>query len=128
MNFASGADRRVRGVRYRPDTGFEMRCGDCRVFWPLDREFWNTERKTLQRCRGCEANRNARARRAAYRANREVEIERQRDYDARTRTSRYRECPKCGNEIESRRLTRAYCNACHAEYMADYRARKAAAA
>lgn len=46
------------GVRYRPDLGFEMRCGDCATrrvsptYWPLDEECWNVKRG-LTRCKAC---------------------------------------------------------------------------
>jgi hypothetical protein len=48
---------RGRGVRYRPDTGFEMRCEGCAAkrvacWWPLTTEFWN-QWSGLTRCRAC---------------------------------------------------------------------------
>jgi hypothetical protein len=39
------------GLRHRPDVGFEFRCGDCRAYWPLGREFWDM--KSFTRCRAC---------------------------------------------------------------------------
>lgn len=83
MNFVEGSERRTRGVRYREDTGFEMRCDECRTYWPLALTFWNPG--TLQRCRGCEATRNRLSRRAAYWKNRDAELKRQAEYDARYR-------------------------------------------
>lgn len=49
-----------RGIRYREDVGWEMRCDDCArnghgpSYWPLDPpgEFWSTT--TQMRCKGCE--------------------------------------------------------------------------
>lgn len=47
-----------RGVRWRDDLGFELRCEDCAYrrqfacFWPLTREFWDPERG-MSRCRAC---------------------------------------------------------------------------
>lgn len=46
-----------RGLRWREDTGWEMRCASCadqrrQSFWPLTHEFWAPERG-LGRCRAC---------------------------------------------------------------------------
>jgi hypothetical protein len=46
---------RYRGVRYRKDTGFEMRCFECPSgtrYWPLTPEFWDVYHG-LNRCRAC---------------------------------------------------------------------------
>lgn len=51
-----------RGVRYREDMGFELRCEDCAYrrqfasFWPLTLEYWAPERG-MSRCRACWADR-----------------------------------------------------------------------
>lgn len=42
----------MTGVRWRPDTGFEGKCGECAEFWPLDMEFWYPK-QGLRRCRAC---------------------------------------------------------------------------
>ena len=66
-------------VRYRPDTGWERFCPDCRAarvaaWWPLDLEFWNPH--NLQVCRAClrardaEQHRHRLANDPAYRATR----------------------------------------------------------
>lgn len=93
---SGGARRHVfryRGVRYRADVGFEMRCDDCAArhdgspwYWPITTEFWH-ETRGMVRCRACwslydrkkEQQRRARdpeltrARdRARYRRNRDV--------------------------------------------------------
>lgn len=42
------------GVRWREDTGWELRCLRCptgMVYWPLTDEFWDKKRMT--RCRAC---------------------------------------------------------------------------
>ena len=65
-----------RGVRYREDVGWEMRCDSCAAdkgasYWPLDFEFWNLE-KGLSRCRGCwnaYQRRNEKRRRIHRRSN-----------------------------------------------------------
>jgi hypothetical protein len=93
---------RYRGVRYRDDTGFEMRCDSCPnspLYWPLTTEFWDT-RAGFSRCRACwlvhwrhraEALRRAdpeqvRAReRRNYRRNRRVILIKRREYYARNR-------------------------------------------
>lgn len=46
-----------RGVRYRSDSGWELRCESCAAakgqrYWPLSHEFWDTN-KGLSRCRAC---------------------------------------------------------------------------
>ena len=50
---------RYRGVRYRDDTGFELRCDDCAgrqdgnpIYWPVTLEFWNPK-AGMGRCRAC---------------------------------------------------------------------------
>jgi hypothetical protein len=58
-------------IRWRDDTGWEYRCGDCAAkaidcFWPLTDEFWDRKR-TMRRCRSCQKNRDARRSRELYR-------------------------------------------------------------
>lgn len=49
---------RVSGVRWREDTGFELRCETCAqdggqtTYWPLTLEFWNP-RDSMRFCRAC---------------------------------------------------------------------------
>jgi hypothetical protein len=83
---------RYRGVRYRDDVGFELRCDVCArnsgvtCYWPLTAEYWNHQ-AGMGRCRACwlvlYRNRERAARaanpelrrahdRARYRANRRV--------------------------------------------------------
>lgn len=66
-------------VRYRPDTGWEMRCPECPAsishWWPLTHEFWdppiaeNGRRsgRSMTRCRSCWKKRDAMTRREATR-------------------------------------------------------------
>lgn len=49
----------MNNVRYRHDTGFEMRCPDCVQYWPLDEEFWPISSGNLARCRACHLERRA---------------------------------------------------------------------
>ena len=50
--------KRGRGIRWRPDTGFEMRCDSCasvggrEAYWPMTVEFWNPQ-QSLMHCRAC---------------------------------------------------------------------------
>src|SRR5690349_12611752 len=47
------------GIRWRDDTGWELRCPDCSangrtsVYWPLTEEFW--DKRVMTRCRACHA-------------------------------------------------------------------------
>jgi hypothetical protein len=46
-----------RGLRWRDDTGWELRCDQCadrrtQSFWPLTPEFWSPERG-MGRCKAC---------------------------------------------------------------------------
>lgn len=93
---------RYRGVRWRDDTGFEMRCFECPSgarYWPLTPEFWDV-RAGLSRCRACWLDfwrRRVRAIRAAdpeyarakdrakYRRNRKVVAIKRREYYQRNR-------------------------------------------
>lgn len=93
---------RYRGVRYREDTGFEMRCDECpngARYWPLTPEFWNIKHG-MSRCAACWLvywrRRQARVRnanpelvrardRAKYRRNRKVIILKRRVYYAEHR-------------------------------------------
>ena len=57
-------------IRWRDDTGWEYRCGDCadrnrECFWPLTDEFWDRKR-TMRRCRSCQAALDARRARERY--------------------------------------------------------------
>lgn len=103
---------RYRGIRWREDTGWELRCDSCvakhsgtEVYWPLEPvgEFWNP-RDGLARCRACHlaadrlAHRKARASlaperrkardRARYLANRDLFLLKQRERDKRRREER----------------------------------------
>lgn len=59
-----------RGVRFREDVGWELRCEGCAYrrnqvcYWPLTHEFWDPERG-MGRCRACwnERTRTNRAKR-----------------------------------------------------------------
>lgn len=60
-------------IRWREDTGWEARCGECAdrtvaAFWPLTDEFWD-KRKTMRRCRSCQKVREARIARERYLAD-----------------------------------------------------------
>ena len=91
---------RYRGVRYREDVGFELRCDDCArnsgvtCYWPITTEYWN-HHAGMGRCRACwlvlyrrrerenrAANPEARRAhdRARYRANRRVLLIKRRVY------------------------------------------------
>lgn len=61
---ARPGSRLPRGVRYRADVGFEMRCDSCARsrdarYWPLTTEFWWPTRG-LSQCRGCHLHDDAR--------------------------------------------------------------------
>lgn len=79
-----------RGVRYRPDVGWEMRCDGCTLskgaaYWPLDAEFWDTN-KGLSRCRACwNAYERSRRGRGALRKRTARQREYQRQWSARKR-------------------------------------------
>lgn len=93
---------RYRGVRWRADVGFEMRCDVCpngARYWPITEEYWNVKHG-LSRCAACwltywrrkavtTRNRDielVRARdRAKYRRNRKVIILKRREYYQRNR-------------------------------------------
>lgn len=63
-------------VRWRDETGWELRCPDCSKrgqanhFWPLTDEFWN--RRQMQRCLACAAVRRRQRDRARYWTNAEA--------------------------------------------------------
>lgn len=57
--------RRTTGLRYREDTGFELCCGECRTYWPLDLEFWS--KVGFSRCKACWAAYKRRSQRENYR-------------------------------------------------------------
>lgn len=102
-----------RIVRYREDTGFEMKCALCESWWPVSLEYWNAK-AGLVRCKSCwrayfrakergyrsveavaEAKREAN--RLVYWANRDERREKQRVWRAahpeqmRAYSARYRE-------------------------------------
>lgn len=60
-----------RGVRYRPDVGFELRCDPCgkrrvtECYWPLTLEFWQPSRG-MTMCRACRRRKDAQAAREKY--------------------------------------------------------------
>lgn len=62
------------GVRYRRDTGWELRCASCRksrhtpFYWPLTHEFWDTHRG-LTRCKACWRNYDLHNKRERYRTD-----------------------------------------------------------
>lgn len=75
-----------RGVRWRADVGWEMRCDSCAIskgarYWPITREFWDTNRG-LSRCRACWSayERNRRRTVAANRRRSEAQRIYQRDW------------------------------------------------
>ena len=61
------------GIRWRDDTGWELRCPDCAArgqhtsYWPLTDEFW--DRHMMARCRACERARLNRRDREKYAAD-----------------------------------------------------------
>ena len=60
----------VTGLRFRADTGWELRCDNCsrkqqQCYWPLDSDFWMPGRMT--KCRACHNDEKA-ARMKALRA------------------------------------------------------------
>lgn len=74
-------------IRWRDDTGWEFRCGDCAKagtsrFWPLTEEFWDRARGML-RCRACWRARDRQMAMGYFRSNpeswREQRRERQRE-------------------------------------------------
>lgn len=57
-------------VRWREDVGWELRCPQCSsrkraCFWPLTDEFWDRAR-SMQRCRACQRDTDARREREKY--------------------------------------------------------------
>jgi hypothetical protein len=64
---AGGEVTAWRGVRYREDVGWELRCEACAFrrqeasYWPLTLEFWSPERG-MGRCRACWNDRRQRQR------------------------------------------------------------------
>ena len=57
-------------VRWRDDTGWELRCADCAAqdtscFWPLTDEFWD-KRRGMNRCRACYRSYDNRMHRERY--------------------------------------------------------------
>lgn len=77
-------------VRWRDDTGWELRCPDCakrggQCFWPLTDEFWQ-KRAGMQRCRACMNARDARLHRQAYARNVPLR-ERRREYNRKYRAA-----------------------------------------
>lgn len=69
-------------VRWREDTGWEMRCSSCAIkrrqrFWPLTHEFWNY-RLGMKACRACVMERAAAKKRERYYASEEYREDRKR--------------------------------------------------
>lgn len=58
------------GIRWREDTGWELRCPDCMAsrhgttYWPLTDEFW--DKRNMKRCRACHRTQNRKWERAQY--------------------------------------------------------------
>lgn len=83
---------RWRGVRWRADVGWEMRCDECAAakrsasYWPISHEFWDV-RRGLWRCRACwVAYTRDRRRQGKYSAQRAAKTrEYQREWAARKR-------------------------------------------
>lgn len=79
----------MTGVRFRHDTGFEMKCPDCRQFWPLDVEFWKL--RNFARCRACHNDRGRVSDAAYYQRHRDERLaaqvrRRQRDNESKRRS------------------------------------------
>lgn len=92
-------------VRHRADTGFEMKCSDCRDYWPLDLEFWSPE-AGMVRCRACLLDRRAqlerkRARSRLVRLMTPEQVARKRLMD-NDRKKREREDPVRGDRLRAR--------------------------
>lgn len=80
-------------IRWREDTGWEFRCGDCAQkeearFWPLTDEFWD-KRRGMLRCRACWRDLDRRVSRERHASSEEVR-ERKRRYSKRYRTENRR--------------------------------------
>lgn len=81
-------------IRWRDDTGWEARCGDCAArnearFWPLTDEFWD-KRKSMRRCRSCQKSLEAKRARESYQSDTAVRERRRlaaRRYRAQTLAS-----------------------------------------
>lgn len=62
------------GVRWREDTGWELRCPDCAKrsdgphYWPLTDEFWD-KNAGMSRCRACQREARNRRDRTRYQAD-----------------------------------------------------------
>lgn len=65
------------GVRWREDVGYELRCRDCRTYWPLSDEWWS--RRNFSRCKACAQRHKNALDRARY----------ARDPEARARRRQY---------------------------------------
>ena len=63
--------QKERGVRWREDVGFELRCDVCAkarrtdCYWPLTLDFWNP-RRGMTMCRACRRRADAVASRSRY--------------------------------------------------------------
>ena len=97
----------AHGVRWREDTGFELRCEDCatrkrQCFWPLAEEFWNL--RSLIRCKSCERDRKAKRIAERRRADPEwylktlADVREQKRYKNSLYNRRYRERRKAREE------------------------------
>ena len=97
----------MTGVRWRADTGWEVRCKDCAkakvsaAWWPLTDEYWR--RDSMIRCRAChlavkrrksrehharDPRANRERSRAYYEANRELLLLKGKDRHDRTKAER----------------------------------------
>lgn len=70
--------RKNSGVRWRPETGYELRCNHCRTYWPLSDEFW--QRSGFTRCKACWAIYKRQRQRLDYHKHRERRVAYQRTY------------------------------------------------
>lgn len=119
-----------RIVRYRDDTGFEMKCVVCLGWWPTTLEYWNPK-AGLVRCRSCwrayfrakergyrsveavaEAKREAN--RLAYWSNREGNLASQRRWRAahKPETTAYNRAYRERHKVELLEKRRAYYAEC----------------
>lgn len=119
-------------IRWREDTGWEYRCGDCKAarrasFWPLTMEFW-APHKGMLRCRACwkEWEHKFQSR---YRADHRAELRRK-------RMERYHEQPTLQQIVNKQQYERikndpellAKARAAGREAQARYKARQKAKA
>jgi hypothetical protein len=92
-----------RGLRYRADTGFELKCNDCREWWPLDTEFYDPIHG-LQACKACHLERRRNRETGRYKRVEFMTPEqrkRKRVLD-NARKKREREDPNRGDKLRAR--------------------------